>query len=455
MLVADYLEEIVWSFRKQRLRTALTSFGIAIGAFAITIMVGLGQGVQSYIEAQVRAFGNPRVVIVFPDFGGGADRLFDQLARVGKPAQPIDEGAELERRRRRGGVMISPEQVDKLRHIDGVERVSPMTFLELDGIALARDLPEGATRPAVLYETDFGALWTHPLAGKPSAGRLPSDDAPDEVALSPQYAESFHLHPEELLGKEVVFWVPRLGDVAARFLFRDPTKFKDEHRLFRARIVGLVEHSPASRSVYMSLALGRETVRYQSGNPELLSEERPGIQAYVRIAEGHDVKQVKAEIRKLGLAAKGIDEALQDIGRSFLVVKLALSLFGMIAVLVATLGIANTLLMAISERTREIGVMKALGATEATIRAMFAAEAAAIGLVGGVVGVAGAIALGEVGNVVARRYLDSFEEFTAFAFPAWLLLGALAFSMLIGALAGLYPANRAARLDPIEALRHE
>ena len=457
MLLGDYVEEIVWSFRKQKLRTALTSFGIGIGAFAVAIMVGLGQGVQSYIERQVRAFGNPRVVIVFPDFGGSANRIFDQISRVGKPAQKIDEKAESERRRNRGGFQILPAQVEKIRKIPGVERVSPMTWLELDGIAigLAGDVPASETRPAELYETDFGALATHPLAGKPSAGRLPEDDEPEAVAISPQYAEAFHVAPAALVGREVGIWVPRLADVSARFLFRDPTKFKDEHRLFRARVVGLVERSPASRTVYASLAFGREMFRYQSGNPDMLSEDRPGVQAYVRIADTADVQSVKDQIKEAGLVAKGISEQLEDISKSFLVVKLALSLFGVIAVFVATLGIANTLLMAISERTREIGVMKALGGTASTIRRMFAAEAAAIGLVGGVLGVGAAVALGSVLNVVARAQLDSVDELTAFAFPWWLIVGAVAFSALIGVLAGIYPANRAARLDPIEALRYE
>jgi putative ABC transport system permease protein len=456
MLASDYVQEIVWSFRKQRLRTALTSFGIAIGAFAIAIMVGLGQGVQSYIESQVLAFGSPSVVVVFPDTGmKEVNRALDTISRLGKPARRIDEGEVDDKRSRRGGLWITEEQVEGLKKLDGVERVAPFTWLELDGITLSPDLPEGETRPATLYETDFGAFSTHPLAGKPSAGRMPTDDAPDEVILAPQYAIAFGLEPAALIGREVGLWVPRLDDVKQRYVFRDPTQYKDQHRLFHARVVGLSERSPMSRAVYASIALGREMFRYQSNNPEILSDKKPGFQLHVRLAEGADPAAVKKEIRKLGLIAKGIDEQLQDVGRSFLVVKLSLSLFGLIAVLVATLGIANTLLMAISERTREIGVMKALGATEATIRTMFAAEAAAIGLVGGIVGVGAAMGLGALLNLAARRYLDAIDQFTAFAFPPWLVLGAIAFSMLIGALAGLYPANRAARLDPIEALRYE
>jgi len=547
---SDYLQEILWSFKKQKLRTALTSTGIAIGAFAITIMVGLGQGVQSYIESQVMAFGNPNVVVVFPDRARSAEKFLDQITKMGKPAEriaPIDEDA---RKERRGGLWITPEQVEKLRLVPGVTQVAPLTWLEIDGIALADGIPEDAflepvalepvkdatpppetpasapapepvppaapapdappekapaTAPSKLpigpffprvlggasrggsggsgdvtaatpvsatgvtaapiipawkadfYQTDFAALSTHPLVGTPSVGRLPDIEAAAEVIISAQYAESFRLPASDLVGRTVAIRVPKLASIQQRFLFRDPTKYKDEHRLFKAKIVGLAERSLASRAVYSSLVLGREMARFQSQNQSILSDQKIGFQAHVRIADGADHRAVKKEIETLGLVAKSVDDQLADITRSFLVVKLALSLFGMIAVLVATFGIANTLLMAISERTREIGVMKALGATESTIRGMFAAEAAAIGLVGGLVGAVFAILLGMALNVASRRYLDaeSFLSFYAFVFPWWLVLGAVAFSAVVGVLAGLYPANRAAKLDPIEALRYE
>src|SRR5687767_10486349 len=98
MLARDYLEEVVWSFRKQRLRTALTATGIAIGAFAIAIMVGLGEGVQSYIEEQIRSFGSDRVLMVYPERAKFADRIFDQLARIGKPAQRLSREQQDERK---------------------------------------------------------------------------------------------------------------------------------------------------------------------------------------------------------------------------------------------------------------------------------------------------------------------------------------------------------------------
>jgi hypothetical protein len=494
----DYLEEIVWSFRKQKLRTLLTAVGIGIGAFAIALMVGLGAGLQSYIEAQIHAFGNPRVVMVFPEVAKAGEKFLDQLSQVGKPAETITEEDEREKKVRRGGLWITPGQVAAVHSITGVQSVAPFIGLEVDGIRLAGD-------PASpWYKVDFATLVSNPLMGKLSAGRTPVGAAASdgqvpspaepgrngtrqreasgsfpysapvelaEVVLSPQYAQSFGVGGENdpsqgrarvgdatwLVGREVEIRVPKLANVIQRFAFRDPTKFHDVRTVFRARVTGLAEESPLSRVVFTSIPFGREIARFQSQNADLLSDEKIGFQAIVRVADDADPKTVKADIQKLGLVARSTEEELKAVSQIFLVIDSFLTLFGLIALFVATFGIVNTLLMAITERTREIGVMKALGATRATIRLLFAAEAAAIGVAGGIGGVATAILLGEIANFVARRFPigAALKGYSVFVFPWWLILGAVLFATLIGTLAGIYPANRAARLDPIEALRYE
>ncbi len=128
----------------------------------------------------------------------------------------------------------------------------------------------------------------------------------------------------------------------------------------------------------------------------------------------------------------------------------------MIALAVASLGIINTLIMAIYERTREIGVMKAVGASKGTIRWLFTVEAGSIGFWGGVVGVVIAWIAGQVINVIAHlTFLKDYKGFNISAFPLWLILAVIALSTGVALVAGLLPANRAARLDPIEALRYE
>lgn len=464
MRFADYLEEIAWSFKKQKLRTALTASGIGIGAFALALMVALGEGLESYIESQIRAFGNPRVVMVFPEVAKMGEKLMDRLSQFGKPAEPISEEDETEKKVRRGGLWITKEQSDALRAVPGVKSVAPFIGIEVDGIRLVGDKEDR------WYKVDFATLVSNPIMGTLALGRTPaatpaaSDGAApetSEVVLSPQYARSFGRSaaddPSWLVGREVEIRVPRLSNVASRFVFRDPTKYKEVRTVFRARVTGLAEESPLSRVVFASVPLGREMARFQSQNADLLSDEKIGYQAIVRVADDADPDAVKAEIKKLGLVARSTEEELKAVSQIFLVIDSFLTVFGLIALFVATFGIVNTLLMAITERTREIGVMKALGATRRTIRKLFAAEAAAIGVVGGIGGAAFAFAVGQIANLAARRLpvAAALKGYSVFVFPWWLLLGAVLFAAFIGALAGIYPANRAASLDPIDALRYD
>jgi putative ABC transport system permease protein len=477
---SDYLEEITWSFKKQKLRTFLTACGIGIGAFALALMVALGEGLESYIESQIKAFGNPRIVLVFPEVFKAGEKFMDQLNQFGKPAEPLTEEEETERKIRRSGMFITPEQAASVRALPGVRSIAPFINIDMDGIAL---VPEEGKDPR-WYKVDFATLVSNPVMGSLTRGSLPaavttastaSADviAPEvsEVVLAPQYARSFGVFTADdpsqgkaragdaswILGREVLLRVPKLSNVASRFSFRDPTKYKDVKKIYRVRVVGLAEESPLSRVVYASLPLGQKIVRFQSQNEELLSEDKLGYQAIVRVADDADPKTVKAAIQKLGLVARSTEEELKTVSQVFLVIDSFLTVFGLIALFVATFGIVNTLLMAISERTREIGVMKALGATRSTIRRLFAAEAAAIGVVGGVGGVSFAFAVGQLANFIARRFpvAEALKGYSVFVFPWWLVLGAIVFATLIGTLAGIYPANRAARLDPIDALRYE
>jgi len=129
----------------------------------------------------------------------------------------------------------------------------------------------------------------------------------------------------------------------------------------------------------------------------------------------------------------------------------------MIAIFVAALGIINTMIMSILERTREIGIMKAVGAGDGDVRAVFVVEASVIGFLGGLFGYGLGWAVSRLINRIVNYFLarQGVPAIDYFAFPWWLFLGALAFAVAVSLAAGLYPARRAARVDPVMALRHD
>jgi putative ABC transport system permease protein len=196
--------------------------------------------------------------------------------------------------------------------------------------------------------------------------------------------------------------------------------------------------------------------RFWANTPDLYTEKIPPAILQVKLDGSQYTDQVALEIKSLGLGTITATDVLGIIGTIFGIVQAILSAFGLIALAVASLSIVNTLIMSVYERTREIGLMKAVGASKGTIRVLFTAEGAAIGLLGGAIGVAVAYLLGFVIDRIAHAtFLKDFQTIHVSVFPWWLIVGVIALTTAIATLAALYPADRAARLDPIASLRYE
>jgi ABC-type antimicrobial peptide transport system permease subunit len=202
----------------------------------------------------------------------------------------------------------------------------------------------------------------------------------------------------------------------------------------------------------LALALARE-----SGS--LGSSESEGYDsAVIRVDDPVALTEVRKRLKELGFVSFSIVDQLEQFRTVFLIIDSVLGLLGGISLLVASFGIANTMIMSILERTREIGIMKAIGAEDREIKLIFFVEAAVLGLVGGVIGVLSAWAVDAIANRLAYRFFlkpngASFVDF--FSLPPWLSIGAILFALIVSILAALYPAARAARIDPVRALRHD
>src|SRR5207247_11419517 len=163
-------------------------------------------------------------------------------------------------------------------------------------------------------------------------------------------------------------------------------------------------------------------------------------------------------LRQRGLGSFSIVDQMEQIRTVFLIIDAVLGLLGGISLLVASFGIANTMIMSILERTREIGIMKAIGAEDREIKMIFFFEAAVIRLTGGIIGSLAAWGIDALANRLAYRFIlkpqgASFVDF--FSLPPYLSMGAILFALVVAILAALYPAARAARIDPVRALRHD
>jgi putative ABC transport system permease protein len=174
----------------------------------------------------------------------------------------------------------------------------------------------------------------------------------------------------------------------------------------------------------------------------------------VRVDDVQKIGEVSDQLRAMKVGVFSIIDQLDEIKRVFLILNSLLSAIGVIALFVAGLGIINTMVMSILERQREIGIMKAIGSSEKEIRMIFFAEVSLIGFVGAIFGLALGWVVTRVANIVVNTQIlpEDMEAVNLFYFPAWLIAGAVLFSLLISLVAGLYPA---ARIDPVRALRHD
>ena len=231
---------------------------------------------------------------------------------------------------------------------------------------------------------------------------------------------------------------------------------RGETKDFVTKIIG-VRESVGNRTIDLGLLERTEIKAWWYGRPDTLSTDGYDT-LIVRAVDESAVPTILEAAETMNLRAQSLGAFLDIANRVLTILQALLGSVGGLALLVATLGVANTMMMAIYERTKEIGVLKALGATNGEVRRMFTADAMLLGVIGGFVGVIIGTLLGRLVDWIGHRYMEAEGMIgvgNLSIVPPWLAIGALLFAAFIGVLGGLYPAARAARLDPVAALRHE
>jgi len=491
-------------------RNTLTMLGVFIGVFALTMIISLGQGLMSVITGTVSGDDNLRQISLLPGFG---------IKQNDKPEEISIEGDMSERRRDRlrraaiarsqlrqtsGGQSnrLTEAAMAELARIPHVQSIKPLIIKRY-----AVDMGDKHSESTQTFGVDFSRR--HPEE-RVIAGRYPNSAGADEVMIHEYLLYTWGFITEEqaasVVGKTLVVFTrngvseefpqangtpnaadlqaaikelklteeemaallklsPRLPEIMAKMRGSDTKKSQPVRR--ELRIVGvlrepeagdkfnLLEDGQSSQAdLFLPDGLADKLLREASGGGEM-SYQR----ALVMVDDPANAEAVEQKLRDAGYTAFSVAAVLKRLESSLTVVTVILSFLTGIALVVATLGIVNTMITSVLERTREIGVWKAVGATNFQVQIVFIIESALIGLFGGGLGL-GVAALSMIPgdliarNLIAQRTSIPFDG-AVFILPYWLIATGPLLGTYVAVLAAIYPAMRAARVDPVTALRHD
>jgi putative ABC transport system permease protein len=461
MILGDTVYLAMRNLRQAKLRTALTTLGVSIGIASLAGMVSLGVGLEDQFTSRLTKAGLFDSISVMPAPMNNPGGLFGRGNRGRGAAEP---GARL------GGqapVQPPPQPVRKpldeaaiqsLLALPHVKDVFPtlrvnvqVKFAGNTERMMAAAVPMSAKGEGNFQKFAFGTFFTNDtdkqcLITLDMAKQINANDPGSLVGQELTLGMSFPAAPGTLPAQPVV-----PGPAGALATMANAFRMNAVEEKYT--IVGIVERDPGGP---LGGALGNSGLMIPMRIAKAASRQ-PFAQLTVKVNGAAHTGDVEDEIKKMGYGAFSIQDALEGAKRAFLILDIVLGLIGSIALAVSSLGIVNTMVMSILERTREIGVMKAIGGSDGDIRRIFLVEASTIGFLGGVGGVTLGWLVSRAINFGANVYIrnQGGEVGNLFAFPWWLILGALGFSILVSLMAGSYPAGRAARLNPMQALRHD
>ncbi|HEX7285282.1 MAG TPA: ABC transporter permease [Candidatus Angelobacter sp.] len=467
MRAYDLVELAGRNLREAVLRNSLTTLGIGVGVASLVAMLSLGLGLQKLFNRQLGRSGlfDSIFVTARRDMRG----VRGQGDAPAGPPKVLDDAA-------RKSMDAIPEVFEVYPNLSAVADFRlPGARAEDTHFTVVGGLPPSA-QGSEAFDDFQGTFFSSPTAPEAivladfarALLNLPPEPRNQETKLTQEQAD-------QLLGKEIVFrYAERQANDSALPAQNTPnadpqddaTSFNVVRREQRLKIVGVVTNEP-----YRGMRNGRTSVLLPVGYAESLNimqagdltgVVRPGQgKTYnalvVRVRKSKDVVRVEDLIKKMGFNTFSIVDASRGLQKAFVFLDLFLGVFGSLALAVASLGIVNTLVMAILERRREIGIMKALGASDGDVKRIFFVEAGSMGALGGALGVALGWMIGRVINIGTNWYMirQELRPENFWYVPMWLVIAGVSFSVLVSLFAGLYPASRAARLDPVQALRHD
>jgi len=488
MTLRDLFKISIGNLWRMKLRSFLTISGVVIAIAAFVSMLSFGAGNQQLITQQFNDLGLFTTMQVYP---GNSENGEDSA----------------------NAAVLDLEALEELSHLPGVNLAYPFYAFTVEAhLADTQLSTEAQALPTAAFDTK--------LFSQLRSGRFFAGDSTKEILINEEFLEDIGIeNPDSIVGQTIVLSVsvasldsgivnviqqeqPRLKTFFKEFrydslyqeAYREKIFYTELNHAIKFFLNGFMNHRSvisdtltvcgvlkkvqARRLRIKPIILPAQTARQfnasgfgnnpadlfsalQSGTffaptgSETTSDNFPQITLDLDPTVPYEI--VSDTVEALGFRVFSFAAQFKKISRFFLYFDLALGLIGLIALITASLGIINTMVMSIIERKREIGMIKSLGADERDIRLLFLVESSVIGMVGAVVGIIFGWLITRLASLIARIIMvrEGVDETELFALPWWLILTAFFFGLIVSLIAGFYPASRAARVDPVEALRND
>lgn len=426
---------------RRKLRTFLTILGVIIGTSSIIVMLSLGFGMQEAYQNQIAQMGSLTTINVhkrYDDIGSGGG---------GMPKKAV----------------LNDKAIMDFKKIPNVVAATPI--VESYGIVIngryIADAPIKGIEPEAMELFDF----------KIKEGRFLQSGDDFSVVFGGSMEHFFH--DPKSRGR----WVePKINLMKDRMVFTfDNSSMmgpmpgeggkKVNYKEYKIKTVGVLEEGnrDSDWGIYAPLEVVKKMIeekeKAENARPQSGSRNKKGYEhVMVKVGDMKKVQEIQDTIKDMGFEAYSLNDWLEEMKKTAGIMQAVLGGIGAVSLLVAAIGITNTMVMSIYERTKEIGVMKVIGASLKDIKRLFLFESAIIGLLGGIIGVLFSGTLSFIINKFGSHFLDFLgtgESAKVSIIPIWLIFAAMGFSTIIGIISGYYPAKRAMNLSALDAIRTE